>query len=105
MKNIYLFDQTTKLFVGVEVITDSDEVPENSTETKPIDGLYDPIWNGKEWVGKTLEEFIADNPEKPNEPTQQEQLNATVLAQIAQNKADQDKFNAQILLQLAKGGN
>ena len=106
MKNIYLFDQKTKEFVGVSVIANSDDVPENATESKPTDGLYEPSWNGKEWVGKTLEEFLADNPETPDELTSQDQLNATVLAQIAQNKADQDKFNAEVLLAIAsKGGN
>lgn len=104
MKLLYKYDSDMKL---IEIIESNDnKFIENTTDVSPTDGLYDPTWNGQEWVGKTLDEFLADNPEMPDEPSQQEQLNATVLAQIAQNKADQDKFNAQVLLAIAnKGGN
>lgn len=95
MKKWYLFDKSTGAYEFNYL--EAAEQPDNSTDVDPGD-LTNPIWDGSQWV--------AGQSEVPEEqPTQQEQLNASVLAQIAQNKADQDKFNAQILLQLAKGGN
>ena len=88
MKPIYLFDQITKKFVGVTLIADSDVVSENATAIKPTDGLYDPTWNGKDWVGKTLDEFVKDNPPADPEPNQQEQINVALTQELAQTKAE-----------------
>lgn len=40
------------------------ELPENSTEIKPTDGLYEPIsFDGKAWVGVGEAEWLAENPQ------------------------------------------
>ena len=95
MKKWYLFNKDSGSYEFNYM--EAAEQPENSTDADPGD-LTNPIWDGNQWItGKSEVPEIM--------PTSQEQLNATLLAQIAQNKADQDKFNAQILLAMAKGGN
>lgn len=87
----------------IKAINPVDETEGIIIETDLWDSsLSIPKWNGEKWVESITEGELSKGDEQP---TSQEQLNATVLAQIAQNKADQDKFNAQILLAMAKGGN
>lgn len=72
----------------------------NTTSVKPADGLYDPKWNGSEWVGKTLEQFIEDHKDDPQEPvmpTAEEQQ----LAELIKANAQQAALNAQLIKQSA----
>lgn len=100
MRTIYITENT-----GYISGFSNSEQPNMHAITFEDDGTFDdsfPMWRVSEG---TLVKDEANYSAPEEQPTSQEQLNATVLAQIAQNKADQDKFNAQILLQLAKGGN
>lgn len=71
----------------------------NTTSVKPADGLYDPKWNGSEWVGKTLEQFIEDHKDDPQEPAlptvEQQQI-----AELIKSNAQQMALNAQLIKQL-----
>ncbi|WP_261805690.1 hypothetical protein [Lapidilactobacillus luobeiensis] len=66
------------------------------------DGFYNHVWTDSGWIGNN-----DGRPESTPDPTTQDQINASVLAQIAQDKSDQAVFNSQMLLQVAtlKGGN
>lgn len=77
-------------------------LPTNATTIAPKNGLYEPIsWNGSAWVGTTKTDWLAAHPVLASEPTDQDKTNASVMLQIAINKATQDQFNSQLLLQTA----
>lgn len=73
----------------------------NTTSVKPADGLYDPKWNGSEWVGKTLEQFVEDHKDDPQEPAlptpEQQQL-----SELIKNNAQQSALNSQLIKQVAE---
>ena len=114
MKVAYFYNQETKVYDHAELVKDGDTAPTSGTGTngeslgvtltRPADGLYDPRKfdvDGDVWTGDTKEHWLATHPSPTPEPTAQEQANAAMLLQIAQNKATQDQFNAQTLLQIA----
>lgn len=101
----FKYDATDKHYTGpaeIEVV--------NSTPINPGD-LVDPIfdsdnnrWTGKDfktWQARQYQISLDTQVSNGQKPTEQQQLNATLLAEIAANKAQQDKFNAQTLLQIA----
>lgn len=101
MKILYEINDDGKPTGRTQLVDDSTIETDSLKFGWENDGFNEHIWSDGKW--------IANNDNRPDdvlEPTQQEQLNATVLAQIAQNKADQEEFNAQALLAIAnKGGN
>ena len=44
----------------------------NETFTKPKEGLYDPQWNGSDWVGISAEEWLKKQSEKLAKPSAQQ---------------------------------
>lgn len=119
MKVAYFYNSETKVYDHAELVKDGDTVPTSGTGTngealgvtmtRPADGLYEPRkfdTDGNVWTGAAKEDWLAAHPVPTPEPTAQEKANASMLLQIAQNKAAQDQFNAQTLLQIASmGGN
>ena len=81
---MYQFDTDTKEFVGV---IESDKPVDNATEVRPDDGLYNPTWDGKEWVGMTLESFAKSNPAVPADPTPEQLMIAQLTLKVAKLEA------------------
>ena len=118
MKQVYFYDNKTKVFNGYDVIDDAAEIPANATTVEPVDsngvGLYDPTWNEttNSWDSLAEEEWkqkhAASEP-KP-EPTQGQQALAALTKQVMQLQAanvQQQKVNASLtkqLMDLNKGG-
>lgn len=76
----------------------------NETFTKPKDGLYDPHWNGSDWVGISAEEYYKKHPIEPAKPSQSQQLLADLLKDVAAVEVDnktQDTLNASVMKELA----
>lgn len=44
----------------------------NETFKKPKDRLYDPTWNGSDWVGISAEEYYKQHPVAPVKPSAQQ---------------------------------
>lgn len=119
MKKIYFYDKTTKEFAGYDVIDDAAEIPANATTIEPVGsdgvGLYDTTWNENtnSWDSLTEEEWKQKHPvpEVKPEPTQDQQMLATLTKQVMQLQVanvQQQKVNASLtkqLMDLAKGGN
>lgn len=70
MNVVYLYDPKTKLFTSSMIIYSEADKPDNSTYIEPINpdhtGMYDPKWDGKKWVGKSYEEWAAEQPDDPD---------------------------------------
>lgn len=119
MKQVYFYDKDTKAFAGYDVIEDTAEIPANATTVEPVDsngvGLYDPTWNENtnSWDSLTEEEWKKKYtiPEVKPEPTQDQQMLATLTKQVMQLQVanvQQQKVNASLtkqLMDLNKGGN
>lgn len=119
MKQVYFYDNETKVFNGYDVIEDTAEIPANATTVEPVDsngaGLYDPTWNENtnSWDSLTEKEWKQKHatPEIKPEPTQDQQMLATLTKQVMQLQVanvQQQKVNASLtkqLIDLAKGGN
>ncbi len=98
MKQVYFYDNETKVFNGYDVIEDTAEIPANATTVEPVDsngvGLYDPTWNEttNSWDSLTEEEWKKKYivPEVKPEPTQDQQAAAQQMLVMAdlQNKVD-----------------
>ena len=56
----------------------------NETFTKPKDGLYDPTWNGSDWVGISAEEYYKQHPVAPIKPSDQQKVTMAQQADITQ---------------------
>lgn len=119
MKQVYFYDNETKVFNGYDVIEDTAKIPANATTVEPVDsngvGLYDPTWNENtnSWNGLTEEEWKQKHPvpEVKPEPTQDQQMLATLTKQVMELQVanvQQQKVNASLtkqLMDLNKGGN
>lgn len=116
----YYFNDATKQWVDTLVLTyeiKSDKrlgaitrhpagyvLQANETFTKPKDGLYDPQWNGSDWVGISAEEYYKQHPVEPAKPSAQQTVMAGLLKDVATIKTDsksQDALNANVMKQLA----
>lgn len=91
MKQVYFYDNKTKVFNGYDVIDDAAEIPANATTVEPVDsngvGLYDPTWNESthSWDSLTEEEWKGKYtiPEVKPVPTQEEQAAAQQMLAVA----------------------
>ena len=116
---IYCFDDA-KRFAYTDVIADDVPVPVNATTMPPVNsdgsGMYAPTWDGTKWMPMTEEQFEKEfaQPQRPEvkpEPTQDQQMLATLTKQIMELQVanvQQQKVNASLtkqLMDLAKGGN
>lgn len=118
MKQIYFYGEKTKEFNGYDVIEDTAKIPANATTIEPVGsngtGLYDPVWNEttNSWDSLTEGEWKQKHatPEIKPEPTQNQQMLATLTKQVMQLQVanvQQQKVNASLtkqLMDLAKGG-
>lgn len=108
MKVIYQYDPETKLFTGVDIIDDSEEIPANATDVEPIGedgaGLYDPKWDSEKWVGKTQEEWEEENPDVPEDPTPNEQAITALTLQLSDAQTH-IKSLEQAITAIISGGN
>lgn len=84
----YYFNEVTKQWVDQVVLTyeiKADKrlgemtrrpagyvLQSNETFTKPKDGLYDPQWNGSDWVGISAEDYYKQHPTAPVKPSAQQ---------------------------------
>lgn len=96
----YYFNETTKQWVDTLVLAyeiKSDKrlgaitrhpagyvLQANETFKKPKDGLYDPTWNGSDWVGISAEEYYKQHPVAPVKPSAQQQVMMAQQADITQ---------------------
>lgn len=91
MKQVYFYDNETKVFNGYDVIEDTAEIPANATTVEPVDsngvGLYDPTWNEStySWDSLTENEWKKKYtiPEVKPVPTQEEQAAAQQMLAVA----------------------
>lgn len=117
---IFIYDKETKRYMyPVSDYPDNYDLPANAVTVKPVDnngvGLYDPTWNESthSWDSLTEEEWKKKYtvPEVKPEPTQDQQMLATLTKQVIQLQVanvQQQKLNASLtkqLMDLAKGGN
>lgn len=83
MKAIYKFDNNNYFTVS-DLIADDEQLPVNSTEIKPEDGLLDPIKydaSNDTWLGATQEEhdeFHKNDPVEPDLPNDTDALKAMI---------------------------
>ena len=117
MKQVYFYDNETKVFNGYDVIEDTAEIPANATTVEPVDsngvGLYDPVWNENthSWNSLTKEEWEAKHPTPDPKPTQIQQALVSLTKQVMDQQAaiaQQQKINSSLtkqLMDLNKGGN
>lgn len=105
MKLLYYWDDNGAFSKSVFYQTDADvpnPVPANATTVAPVNGLYDPKWNGNEWVGITEADWMAQQPAPtPATPTTDQEAQAQLALQLAKTTQAQATFNAQVLLELA----
>lgn len=115
MKAIYFYDTKTKIFTSVDLIDDDEGLPANATDVQPIaedgTGLYDPKWNGQEWVGLTADEYDeahkndpVDNDEGSTGPTSDQQAMTALIMQVS-DAQDHIKSLEQAITAIISGGN
>lgn len=110
MKWYYIYDENTGAYDHAEL---ADEAPKSSTDVAP-EGLISPVFNkqANTWTGESETEWLktqqAENVFVPNEG---QKLQASFILQIADLQAtqtQQSQINAKLVLQIAqlqKGGN
>lgn len=64
----------------------------NETFKKPKDGLYDPTWNGSDWVGISAEEYYKQHPIEPAKPSATEQTLNVLGQQVATLTAENQQL-------------
>ena len=97
-KKVYAYKPLNPWGYNVLILNDSEEVPSDCTTIVPPN-IDRPKFNfdTQQWESA---------PETPATPTDQDKINAQIMLDQAKQKKEQDAFNAQVLLQLAKiGGN
>ena len=118
MKYIFYYNENNE-YIGFDKLEVDAEIPSNATTVEPVDengvGLYDPTWNESthSWDSLTEEEWKKKYtiPEVKPEPTQDQQMLATLTKQVMQLQVanvQQQKVNASLtkqLMDLNKGGN
>ena len=68
----------------------------NETFTKPKDGLYDPQWNGSDWVGISKEEYYKKYPVEPAKPSAQQTAMVALGQQVGNLIAENQTLKAQL---------
>lgn len=64
----------------------------NETFKKPKDGLYDPTWNGSDWVGISAEEYYKQHPVAPVKPSATQQTLNVLGQQVATLTAENQQL-------------
>lgn len=100
MKFVYKYDAATKQLTDYQSVPDTYQLQANETFVAPEVGVTYPKFDGTTWSGLSEEEYVAQlQTEKA--PSVTDQTLAQLALTVAQNKADQDKLNAQLLLATA----
>lgn len=68
----------------------------NETFTKPKDGLYDPTWNGSDWVGIIAEEYYNQHPVAPVKPSAQQTAMVALGQQVGNLIAENQTLKTQL---------
>ena len=76
-----IIDKETNLFLRDDFTFD--EETEIGLEVEPVQGLFQPKWNGQEWIEGATQEYI-DSLKQPisNEPTLEERLEALEMMEL-----------------------
>lgn len=112
-KTLYIYDPTQRDY-HTDIVVDDYVLQENETFTQPVGadgaGIKLPVsFDGTKWIEATDEEhkkYLTANTDS-NAPTDlglsdTDKAVAELTLQLAQNKADQDTINAQLLLATAQ---
>lgn len=101
----FKYDATDKHYTGIAEIEVANSTPINpGSLVNPVFDVANNRWTGEDfnnWQAQQYQKSLDNQAGNSQKPTAQQQLNATLMAEIAANKAQQDKFNAQTLLQIA----
>ena len=106
-KWIYLFDRSKgNALMYADILEEGQTMPDNATTVVCPDGLYDPYFDEQvqAWKGITKEEWEAKLPAEPQNPTDQQKLEAQTqiqLAQLLQQNKEQATLNAQLAIDIA----
>lgn len=108
----YYFNETTKQWVDTLVLSyeiKSDKrlgaitrhpagyvLQANETFKKPKDGLYDPTWNGSDWVGISAEEYYKQHPVAPVKPSAQQTAMVALGQQVGNLIAENQTLKTQL---------
>ena len=68
----------------------------NETFTKPKEGLYDPQWNGSDWVGISAEEWLKKQSEKLAKPSAQQTAMIALGQQVGSLIAENQTLKTQL---------
>lgn len=68
----------------------------NETFKKPKDGLYDPTWNGSDWVGISAEEYYKQHPVAPVKPSAQQTAMVALGQQVGNLIAENQTLKTQL---------
>ena len=101
MKVVYKYDSGNHDF-STDVVADDYELQENETFIAPEASINKPVtFDGTKWTGAATPEIgSTDGP--TDQVSSTDKAIAALTLQIAQNKADQDTVNAQLLLATAQ---
>lgn len=110
----YYFNEVTKQWVDQVVLTYEIKVDKhlgaitrrpagyvlqsNETFTKPKDGLYDPQWNGSDWVGISAEDYYKQHPIEPAKPSATQQTLNVLGQQVATLTAENQQLEETLKL-------
>lgn len=110
-KTLYIYDPT-KHDYHTNIVADDYVLQENETFTQPVGadgaGIKLPVsFDGTQWIEATDDEhkkYLAANIDSkaPTSVSDADEAIAKLTLQLAQNKADQDTINAQLLLATAQ---
>ena len=104
---IYLFDKSNgNALMYASPLEDGEAMPDNATTVECPQGLYDPYFDeqAQTWKGITKEEWEANDPQQPVEPTTRQKLDAQTqiqLAQLMKQNKEQATLNARLTIDIA----
>ena len=75
-----IIDKQTNLFIRDDF--EYNEEIEIALDVIPGQGLYKPMWYGKEWVEGATQEYIDSLKPQPQEPTESERLEALEMLMV-----------------------
>ena len=112
-KAVYMYDDNNQ-FTNTKLVEDDYQISGNETFIAVPDGQYQPSkFTGTKWVGNDQDTwqaaqdaqtaaYLKAHPELAPKPSVTDQGLAALALTVAQNKADQDVANAQLLLAAAQ---
>lgn len=106
---IYYFDEETKKFAGMDIISDDADIPQNATTVEVDSSLLSPYFDPdtQAWKGLSEEEYDKQNPSRPpqgwsaSDQDKKDAQTTLMIANLTQQVQAQQKLNAQLVLQVA----